>query len=125
MAIKQRYKDNIFYLYLVKNRSVSGAPIDFVEEPIMFEGNISQVTKSHFSPQNNTYIPTTSTVIKTDSQRINAITKYARITKARIPINDATQRDFSIVDNIVSKPLNSKGERYRTVSYKTWEITIV
>ena len=125
MAIRNKYRDDIFYLYLVKKRTVSGNPIEFESQPIIFEGTKVEVNKSHFSPQNNTYIAKTTTVIRTQDQRANAVTKYARITKAKIPINTAEKRDFSTVDEIKSKPINTKGQRYRTIEYNELEITIV
>lgn len=121
MAIKERYRDNIFYVYKPSKRAV-GTVIEWNEQPFTIRGNYVTIKKQGNNPVGDVHMGSVSTVIKTDTQK--EIPQFSRITVEKIPINKANRQDFSIVENVDKIPIKQKGNRYRTREYYSRTITI-
>ena len=122
--MKERYKEKIGYLFK-KNQYVKDASKTssmYATEGVAFYCNVYEKSRRVEVPMSNTYRTVTETVIKTDSQ-LN-FEEYDRIAFTATPRNDETQQDYNMIVAAISKPRNTKGSKYRSGDYLTWEIRI-
>ena len=116
---RQKYMNNIMYLF--KRDTTDNTP-DYEQEGIPFYCNIENVKKSSFNPMANTYKSEATEVAKTTTQIQFGIDDI--ISKKPAPMNDANEADFSTIIDINEKPYLEKGNKYRTVEYKEYWLTL-
>jgi hypothetical protein len=120
MAIKERYRNNIGYLYKMGTHYTSANPV-WVEEGIPFRFDKISKGKKYFNPMAGTYITSTNEVWLSDSQV--DFSNGDRVTTKKVPRNDV-EEDFSLISELNQEPINQKGNRYRTKEYLTSRFNI-
>ncbi len=110
MAIKERYRNNIGYLYKMSTHYSNTNP-EWDNEGIPFRYNEESKNKKSVNPMSGTYVVGTQEIWLTDTQI--DFNEGDRVSFKQIPINDADDQDFSLISNIDLVPINEKGNRYR------------
>ena len=117
MAIKERYRDNIGYLY----KAVKGSLTTWNDTPIPYRYNTKTVYHKSSNPMAGVYKRETEGGQQTDTQIDFQVGD--RVTDAVLPINSAKKTDFSLITNITEEPYMDKGNRYRNTKYVSRVLT--
>ena len=121
MATKERYMDNVGYLYKMGTHYSKINPV-WESEPIPFRFNKVSKGKKSFNPMSGMYMTSTNEVWLSDSQ-VN-FADGDRVTESQVPRNDAEYQDFSIITDLQQEPINSKDNRYRSKKKMTSRFTV-
>lgn len=114
--MKEKYKNNIGFLFKRDKTNTATYAVD----GIPFSCNKTSKKTTIFNPQSNTYKSDTTEVIKTTTQL--DYEEFDKIAFTSTPTVD----DFSTIatDGISRVPYMEKGNKYRTVEYWDYTITI-
>ena len=111
MATRERYRNEIWYLYK-QPPHINGEKPQWSGEGIMFRCNDLGNVRDYHQNQMDVIQNKNSKTLRTDTQIEFKVGD--RVANTNIPMNIATKKDYSLIVKINETPFNENGNRYRT-----------
>lgn len=118
MAIKERYIDNVGYLFKRKLNTTSSTLPTYEEEGIPYRYNDKEIYKTIGNPISSMYKKQSKAGQQTDTQIDFA--QGDKVSDYKNPNED----EYSLITNIKETPINAKGNRYRTIKLVSRELEL-